>query len=74
MHANKPLLVPQEAAAILRTSPRNLERWRTIEGQGPRYVKVGRRVAYFEDDLIKWAQSRAHTSTRRPVARSHCRG
>lgn len=43
-------------------SPRTLERWRLL-GRGPRYVKVGRRVAYTEEALATWLQQqeRSHT-------------
>ena len=30
-----------------------------VTGGGPPYLKIGRRVAYREGDLFKWAKSRA---------------
>jgi len=56
------LLTPAEAAELLRTTVKSLERWRGAGG-GPTYVKIGRRVAYRECDLEAWLeqQRRAHT-------------
>jgi Helix-turn-helix domain len=41
-------------------SPRTLERWRS-EGNGPPYVKVGRRAMYREADVERWLQSRTRS-------------
>lgn len=56
------VLTTAEAALILKTNPRTLERWRST-GSGPVYIKVGRRAAYRLRDLERWldAQSRTHT-------------
>ncbi|MCM2256577.1 MAG: helix-turn-helix domain-containing protein [Vicinamibacteria bacterium] len=43
-------------------SPKTLERWR-VEGSGPRFVKLGRRVGYRRQDLLDWAASRTRRST-----------
>jgi predicted DNA-binding transcriptional regulator AlpA len=55
-------LTVKEAAALLRVSEVTLGRWR-IEGQGPQYCKLGRRVVYTCDDLIAWAETRKRFST-----------
>lgn len=60
--ADSPLLTPDEAAAFLRSNSRTMERWRVI-GDGPAFVKIGRRVAYRLDDLETWIQQRRHTHT-----------
>jgi predicted DNA-binding transcriptional regulator AlpA len=39
------LFTPEEASEFLRISAKTLERWRS-NGLGPRFVKIGRRVAY----------------------------
>ena len=59
------LLTPEEAAHVLTSKARTLERWRST-GTGPRYIKVGRRVAYRLSDLEVWIeqQARQHTSER----------
>ena len=45
-----PLYRAAEAAALLKSNARTLERWRST-GTGPSFVKVGRRVAYRRSDL-----------------------
>jgi len=65
MSIQKFLLTEREAAELLRTSPSTLERWRGVDGSGPPFVKVGRRVGYFPEAIRAWAESRTHTSTRR---------
>ncbi len=61
------LYTPDEAADILRTKARTLERWRHTGG-GPVFLKIGRRVVYRQDDLEQWLaqQRREHTSTSIP--------
>jgi predicted DNA-binding transcriptional regulator AlpA len=56
------LLMQREAAALLRLSERTLERWR-VSGDGPPFVKAGRRVGYREADLVAWISARVRTST-----------
>ena len=51
-----------EAAHVLKLSPRTLEKFRVIGG-GPRYRKFGRRVVYSVQDLETWADARACDST-----------
>lgn len=43
-------------------SPRTLERWRWT-GSGPRFLKVGKRVVYREDDVLAYEAPRVHEST-----------
>jgi hypothetical protein len=43
-------------------SPKTLERWR-IEGRGPVFRKLGRRVAYVREDLLLWAERQRRQST-----------
>jgi hypothetical protein len=51
-----------EAAHVLKLSPRTLEKFRVIGG-GPRYRKFGRRVVYSVQDLEAWADARSFDST-----------
>lgn len=51
-----------EAAALLRLSPRTLEKLRVIGG-GPRFRKFGRRVMYASADLEAWADARSFETT-----------
>ncbi len=50
------LLTTEEAAKIVRLSPRTLDahRWR---GTGPRFVRAGRRALYREADLLAWLEA-----------------
>ncbi|MGI4813419.1 MAG: helix-turn-helix transcriptional regulator [Janthinobacterium lividum] len=63
-----PILTPlrfltnDEAAALLRLSPRTLEKHRVIGG-GPRFRKFGRRVMYAVVDLVAWADKHAFEAT-----------
>ena len=59
---NTAFLTPDETAKLLRTSVRSLER-RRVEGNGPKFVKLGRRVLYRPDDVDDWACDHAFAST-----------
>jgi hypothetical protein len=56
------LLNQRQAADLLCLSERTLERWR-VSGVGPAFVKLNRRVAYRETDLIEWINARVRHST-----------
>ena len=58
-----PLLTVPEAANLLRLSPSFLNK-RRLDGTGPIYMKVGRRILYDRSDLVTWARNtkRRHTS------------
>jgi len=56
------LLNQRQAAAILRLSERTLERMR-VAGNGPAYVKVGRRVLYQQEAIQEFVASRVVRST-----------
>lgn len=58
-------LTQQEAAELLRLSPRTLERMR-LDGSGPRFRKFGRRVLYAPDDLRSYADACVRISTSDP--------
>jgi len=62
------IYTPQEAADFLRAQARTLERWR-IDGTGPDFVKVGRRVAYTGAALRAFVeqQTRRFTSEAPPT-------
>ncbi|MBK8261679.1 MAG: tyrosine-type recombinase/integrase [Nannocystis sp.] len=47
------LVTADEAAALLKVSPRTLEKWR-LGGSGPSVLRIGRRVAYARRDLLTW--------------------
>jgi hypothetical protein len=54
---DEPLLPDEEAARILKVKKQTPAAWRN-RGQGPAYVKVGRRVFYRPSDLREWLESR----------------
>lgn len=47
------VLTAEDAARYLKLSPRTLEKWRS-GGVGPRVLRMGRRVAYAQRDLVVW--------------------
>lgn len=53
---------PEQAAAYLGLSPKTMQRMR-VTGEGPRYVKVRRRVIYDRLDLDDWAAKRKRRFT-----------
>lgn len=57
-----PLLLPQEAADLLRSTPSTLAKLRLF-GAGPPFVKIGRLVRYRQSDLDAWIATRTATST-----------
>ncbi len=56
------LYAPDEAAGVLKTNPRTMERWRA-SGDGPAFVKIGRRVAYTRSSLADFVQRRTYRFT-----------
>lgn len=58
----KPLLNEDRGAEILGVSVRTLQRQR-VRGDGPRYVKIGKRVLYREEDLQAYIESSTRQST-----------
>lgn len=59
----KELIDPKKLATLLCMSEATLRKWRW-EGKGPRFIKVGRKVAYKSEDIDAFinAQSRISTS------------
>lgn len=59
------LLTTDEAGAYLRLSPRTLETYR-VTGEGPVFVKLGKRVFYEQRALDEWLELRRRRSTSDP--------
>lgn len=57
-----PYLRTAEAAALLRLSPRTLEKHR-VHGTGPAYRKVGGTILYVAEELISWVEAGRRRST-----------
>lgn len=51
-----------EAAVFLKLSKSWLNKARLV-GNGPCFIKAGRRVLYSTDDISIWIKARKHTST-----------
>lgn len=61
---------PPNASRFLQgITEKTLANWR-CEGNGPKFVKIGGKVAYFEKDLIAFLESRRFSSTSDYAARS----
>ena len=56
-----PLLETVHAADELGLSPRTLEGWRR-RGEGPPYLKFGRRVKYRIEDIEAYKSTRLHAN------------
>lgn len=59
-------LTQNELAARWSLSPRTLEQWRW-RGVGPRYLKLGGRVAYRLVDIETFETTRLHENTAGPL-------
>ena len=62
MPDNSDIVRPLEAAEYLTLSVQRLAKLR-LEGDGPRFIKIGRSVVYRRADLDSWLRSRTRNST-----------
>lgn len=51
------LATPDQVAALLEVTPATMAKWRT-RGEGPPWIKVGRRILYRWTAVEKWMESR----------------
>lgn len=56
------LLQPDAVSELLNVHPSTLAKWR-VTGDGPKFVKIGSKVAYRPADIEAWLDSRATSST-----------
>ena len=49
------LMTRREAAAFRSLSVKTLEAW-SAQGRGPKFVRMGSRVAYRQADLTRWIE------------------
>lgn len=64
----KPMnLTPKEAAERLRLTIGTLSNWR-VRGEGPRFIKLGRKVLYPEAEIVAYEQRQLRDSTSQKVA------
>lgn len=61
MSDNTTYLTQKQAADLLHISVRTLERMR-LEGNGPRFLKAGRRVLYSQLSIEDWLNQRTFES------------
>jgi hypothetical protein len=62
VNTNKRYLKQQDAKEILPMSDGWFEKAR-LDGSGPPFIKIGRRVLYEENTLRKWVEARTRKST-----------
>lgn len=58
---NSKLLTPTQVSERIQRPVRTLERWRST-GEGPAFVRLGRRIAYREEDVDAWLSRRVYAS------------
>lgn len=56
------LLTRREAANVLSLSIKTLEAW-ALKGRGPKFVRMGTRVAYRQSDLNRWIEEHVASTT-----------
>ena len=59
-------ITQEQLAARWHMSPRTLEQWRWL-GKGPRFLKIGARVLYDEDDVAHYETERRYQNTVGPL-------
>lgn len=62
------LLTSKQVSERIQRPERTLERWR-VTGDGPAFIRLGRRVAYREADVERWLDSRTFASRAAEMAR-----
>lgn len=60
-------LTQERLAERWHMSPRTLEQWRWL-GKGPRFLKIGARVLYDEDEIDSYEASQTCQNTFGPIA------
>lgn len=60
-------LTQDQTAAVLFVSRRTLIRWR-LEGRGPRFHRIGQRVAYRQGDIDAWANQHSYATRAEELA------
>lgn len=59
-------LTQKELAERWHLSPRTLEQWRWL-GKGPKFLKIGARVLYREEDIAVWEAQQVCQNTSGPI-------
>ncbi len=61
------LLSEAEAAPRIGVKPKTLANWRTL-GEGPKFIRAGRRIVYDPADIEAWKETRRVGSTSEKIA------
>jgi hypothetical protein len=59
-------ITQEQLAQRWHLSPRTLEQWRWL-GKGPKFLKIGARVLYREEDVEAWEASQVCQNTSGPL-------
>ncbi len=59
-------ITQEQLARRWHLSPRTLEQWRWL-GKGPKFLKIGARVLYREDDVEAWEAAQVCQNTSGPL-------
>jgi predicted DNA-binding transcriptional regulator AlpA len=59
-------MTQEQLAERWQMSPRTLEQWRWL-GKGPRFLKIGSRVLYREEDVDAWEAAQVCQNTSGPL-------
>jgi len=60
MHNN--LLTPKQLAELFAVNENTIAQWR-VQGNGPKFVKIERRIRYAATDVDHWMNERTFAST-----------
>jgi predicted DNA-binding transcriptional regulator AlpA len=65
---NHTILSPKQLAERIQRPERTIERWR-LTGEGPAFIRLGRRIAYRVEDVERWLAGRTFASRAAELAR-----
>ena len=63
MSPNSENLLPRDAAKYIGLAPATMAKIRCCSNDGPRFMRLGRKILYARSDLDTWLAARLATST-----------
>jgi hypothetical protein len=60
--SNALVYTPEQAAPLIVSTPGTMARWRRT-GKGPRFIRVGKKIAYRRSDLEAWLDGQTYSNT-----------
>ena len=57
------LLNPKQLAELFAVNENTIAQWR-VQGNGPKFVKIQRRIRYAANDVDRWTNERTFASTK----------